>query len=198
MFSGIVQELGRVCFLESKKSVLILGVQCSSCFLDALALGCSVAVDGVCLTLTRKESDKIFFDVIPETLACTTIGERVIGDRVNLENSLRLGDPIGGHIVSGHVGGTGKIVAIKENYYHFQVSLTFAPYLFHKGFIAIDGISLTLVSVENERFSVGLIPETLQRTTLGWKGVGSLVNIEVDMSTKVQVDTLRRLSSLQA
>lgn len=194
MFSGIIQEVGTICFLQPQEGHVVLGIQGTLKFLDRVIEGGSVAVDGVCLTMTRKERSIMFFDVIPETLACTTLQKCFLGDRVNLENALRFGDPVGGHMVSGHVCGTGEIISIRGNRYEFQVSAYLAPYLFDKGFIAIDGISLTLASVKETEFSVGVIPETLQRTSLGYKSVNSLVNIEVDMSTKVQVDTLQRLA----
>ncbi|ANH78327.1 riboflavin synthase [Candidatus Chlamydia sanziniae] len=196
MFTGIVQELGEVCLLATRGNGLSLGVQSSSEFAHELVSGDSVAVDGVCLTVVRRDGNRIFFDVIPETLACTTIGERSVGDKVNLEGSLRMGDSMGGHLVSGHVLGTAEIVAIEENRYYFHVVENLAPYLFEKGFIAVDGASLTIVSVDGAVFSVGLIPETLQRTTLGYKREKARVNIEIETSTKIQVDTLRRLMKL--
>ncbi|SPN73651.1 Riboflavin synthase alpha chain,riboflavin synthase subunit alpha,riboflavin synthase, alpha subunit,Lumazine binding domain [Chlamydia serpentis] len=193
MFSGIVQELGEVCFLEPQGKGLALGVKSTSVFSSVLLPGCSIAVDGVCLTLKFQNKKGLFFDVIPETLACTTLGERQCGDLVNLESALKMGESVGGHLLSGHVLETAEISDIKENRYYFLTPKELAPYLFDKGFIAVDGVSLTIVSVDFTTFSVGLIPETLQRTTLGKKGVGERVNIEIDMSTKVQVDTMKRI-----
>ncbi|ACZ33508.1 riboflavin synthase, alpha subunit [Chlamydia pneumoniae LPCoLN] len=193
MFSGIIQELGEVCFFEAQGNGLSLGIKSTPLFVSPLVTGDSVAVDGVCLTLTSCNESKIFFDVIPETLACTTLGEKRCSDQVNLEAALKMGDSIGGHLLSGHVFGTAEIFLIKENRYYFRGSKELSQYLFEKGFIAIDGISLTLVSVDSDTFSVGLIPETLQRTTLGKKREGERVNIEIDMSTKIQVDTVKRI-----
>ncbi|WP_100934596.1 riboflavin synthase subunit alpha [Candidatus Chlamydia corallus] len=196
MFSGIIQELGEICFLEFQGKGLGLGIKSTPAFARLLVPGSSVGVDGICLTVVSRDQNKIFFDVIPETLACTTLGERNCGDLVNLEGALHMGDAIGGHLLSGHVLGTTEIVVIKENRYYFRTSEELSPYLFGKGFIAIDGISLTIVSVDFDTFSVGLIPETLQRTTLGKKKEGERVNIEIDMSTKVQVDAIQRSLAL--
>lgn len=194
MFSGIVQELGKIFSIEPRDEGLTIGVEVSSSCISGLEIGCSVAIDGVCLTVVKlEEGGKMFFDIIPETLACTTIGEKVINDRVNVERSLKVSDEIGGHSVSGHVCGVGEIVLIEKNRYYFRVPSSLSVYLFEKGYIAIDGISLTIVTVEEDVCSVGLIPETLSRTTLGYKREGSKVNIEPDMVTKTQVDTLRRL-----
>lgn len=194
MFSGIVQELGEIFSVESREEGLTIGVQGSPTCISELEIGCSVAIDGVCLTVIRLEEEgKMFFDIIPETLACTTIGDRSVGDRVNIERSLKVSDEIGGHMVSGHVCGIGEIVRIEKNRYYFRVPSSLSLYLFEKGFVSVDGISLTVVTVNEDVFSVGLIPETLSRTTLGYKREGSKVNIEPDMATKTQVDTLRRL-----
>lgn len=196
MFSGIVQELGQIFSIEPRDEGLTIGVEVSSSCISGLEIGCSVAIDGVCLTVVKlEEGGKMFFDIIPETLSCTTIGEKVVGDRVNVERSLKGSDEIGGHMVSGHVCGIGEIVLIEKNRYYFRVPSSLSIYLFEKGFISIDGISLTLVTVEEDVCSVGLIPETLSRTTLGYKREGFKVNIEPDMATKTQVDTLRRLYS---
>ncbi|WP_348663751.1 riboflavin synthase subunit alpha [Chlamydia vaughanii] len=194
MFSGIVQELGEVASVQPRDEGLTLGIQCSSKCVSQLETGCSIAIDGVCLTaVSFDETGKIFFDVIPETLACTTIGDLTKGDRVNIERSLKASDEIGGHMVSGHVCGVGEIVRIEKNRYYFRVPNSLAIYLFEKGFVSVDGISLTIVTVDEDVFSIGLIPETLARTTLGFKREKSKVNIEPDMNTKTQVDTLRRL-----
>ncbi|EPP35441.1 riboflavin synthase, alpha subunit [Chlamydia ibidis] len=195
MFTGIVQELGLITSLEVTPAGRAISVRVSADCWRGLELGASVAIDGVCLTVVKVYEEKLFFDVIPETLSCTTISNYTIGDHVNVERSLKFGNEIGGHILSGHVCGVGEIVRIEQNRYYFQVPEKLSYYLFEKGFIAVDGISLTIVSVSGKEFSVGLIPETLHRTTLGCKRVGDLVNIEPDMATKSQVDTLRRLYS---
>lgn len=200
MFSGIIQELGIVMAIQEKPGHqgLVLGIHCSPQCLLGLRIGYSVAIDGVCLTVIDYDpSGKIFFDIIPETLKCTTIGEYILGRKVNIERSLKTGDEIGGHIVSGHVCGVAEIIHIEKNRYDFQVPQELSYYLFSKGFVSLDGVSLTIAAVEDCIFSIGLIPETLMRTTLGYKREGAKVNIEPDMSTKTQVDVLRRLHCIR-
>ncbi|ANG66276.1 riboflavin synthase subunit alpha [Chlamydia gallinacea 08-1274/3] len=196
MFSGIVQELGIVTALQEKPGHqgLVLGIGCSPQCLLGLQAGYSVAIDGVCLTVIDYDpSGKIFFDIIPETLESTTIGEYILGRRVNIERSLKSGDEIGGHMVSGHVCGVAEIIRIEKNRYDFLVPQELSYYLFSKGFVSLDGVSLTVFAIEDRIISIGLIPETLMRTTLGYKREGAKVNLEPDMSTKTQVDVLRRL-----
>lgn len=200
MFSGIIQELGTVIAIQTKQrnEGLVLGVRCSPQCLVGIQMGYSVAIDGVCLTVIDYDpSGKMFFDIIPETLECTTVGEYKIGRGVNIERSLKSGDEIGGHMVSGHVCSVAEIIRIEKNCYDFQVPHVLSYYLFSKGFVSIDGISLTISTVDDNVISIGLIPETLLRTTLGYKREGAKVNIEPDMSTKIQVDTLRRLYCTQ-
>lgn len=194
MFTGIIQEIGEVESVEyahEEQGALCVRIASS----ESLCLGCSIAIDGVCLTLVKQEGNILSFDMITETLKSTTLSHLRSGDRVNVERSLKVGEEIGGHLVSGHVCGVGKILSICHHRYTFQVPTALAVYLFEKAFIAIDGISLTLCDVHEDTgiFSVGLIPETLRRTTLGSKGVGDLVNIEPETTTRVQVDTLRRV-----
>lgn len=196
MFSGIVRELGKVAVLDRTGTIMTLGIT-STLDRELLEIGGSIAVDGVCLTLVGVDETCLFFDVIPETCLCTTIGKYQLGQPVNIESSLRLGDEVGGHFVSGHVLDIGTITGIEGNRYAFSCPPSLSPYLFEKGFLAIDGISLTLTSVSQEGFSVGVIPETLSRTTLGVKKVGDYVNLEPDMTTKVQVDTLLRLHKIE-
>ncbi|EPP37771.1 Riboflavin synthase [Chlamydia avium] len=200
MFSGIVQELGTVAAIQTKykNHELALAICCSPQCVTGLQIGYSVAIDGVCLTVVDYDlSGKMFFDIIPETLECTTLGEYKVGRGVNIERSLKSGDEIGGHMVSGHVCGVAEIICIEKNRYDFHVPHALAYYLFSKGFVAIDGISLTISAVDGDRMSIGLIPETLSRTTLGYKREGDRVNIEPDMSVKTQVDALRRLHCTQ-
>lgn len=194
MFTGIIQEVGVVesteCIHENHK---LLQVRVADH--KRMHLGCSVAIDGVCLTLIKQEKGVLSFDVISETLACTTLSKMCRGSRVNIEKSLKMGDEVGGHFVSGHVLGVGQLKAVRNNLYTFQASPQLAQYLFEKAFVAIDGISLTICHMNEDQgtFSVGLIPETLRRTTLGSKSIGEYVNIEPDMDTKIQVDALRRV-----
>lgn len=194
MFSGIIQCLGEVRSTQFSEEGSILGVVSSSSFVHRLERGASVAVDGVCLTVVRfEETGLLLFDVIQETLALTTIKGYRVGSRVNLERSLKFGDEVGGHMVTGHVCGVGEIIGIRKNLYEILLPSSLSSYAFAKGCIAIDGVSLTIISVQKDVICVGLIPETLSRTTLGYKSVGDSVNIEPDMSTKVHVDTLSQL-----
>lgn len=193
MFTGIIQTIGKICCIQKIDKHTSLCVR--STYTDSLNLGCSVAVDGVCLTLVKQNQGDLYFDVVSETLTCTTLSMKKVGDRVNLERSAKIGDEVGGHIVSGHVFGLGRILEIDEHRYTLQIPPYLASYPFEKGFIAIDGISLTLSNVceDSGIFSVNLVPETVRRTTLGAKKIGEYVNIEFDMNTKIHVDVLQRM-----
>ncbi|MFQ5839721.1 MAG: riboflavin synthase [Candidatus Methylomirabilales bacterium] len=185
MFGGIIQHLGTVKDLEKQPSGgrrLTLAVGPLG---KELGIGQSLAVNGVCLTITRVTGDIAEMDLSPETLSRTTLGRLRPGTRVNLEAPLCLGDPLGGHLVAGHVDGVGRLVDRLEEvtgataWFRFPVDL--APLLVEKGSIAVDGVSLTIVSIGEGRFSVALIPHTLTTTTLGALQVGDEVNLEVDM-----------------
>ena len=168
-------------------------------------IGASVCVDGVCLTVTKLEPKQddhlIFFDIIPETLEKTTLSQKKLHSKVNLERSLKLGGEIGGHIVSGHVMGTGRIVnrQTKENFLSLEIGApkNFQNLVYPKGFISIDGISLTIGNtyVENEKdtvfFAVHIIPETCRQTTLAEKKVGESLNLEIDHQTVIMVNALK-------
>lgn len=144
----------------------------------------SIAVNGVCLTATSVHGERITFDVIPETLMRSTLGSLAPGDRVNLEYSLRIGDRMGGHFVYGHIDTQARVLArAREGQgerVRFERAAPLAPMIVEKAFIAVDGVSLTVAAAGNEWFELALIPETLSRTTLGERPVGSFVNIEVD------------------
>lgn len=163
-----------------------------------LEVGASVALDGVCLTAVNIDGDVASFDLIQETLDRSTLGLRTPGDSLNIERALRYGDEVGGHLVSGHVMGVGTIASV--SYANDTADLIIdAPsdiknYIFEKGYIAIDGISLTVGETNsNGSFNLHIIPETLRRTTLGQKKSGSLVNIEIDAMTQAVVDTVKRV-----
>jgi riboflavin synthase len=151
---------------------------------EAPAVKDSIAIDGVCLTATRIDGDRIAFDVVPETLARSTLGTLKHGDAVNLEYSLRVGDRMGGHFVYGHVDATAAVLARTTEGQGERVRIerpaTLAAMIVEKAFIAIDGVSLTVAAAGDGWFEIALIPETLARTTLGARPVGSRVNIEVD------------------
>jgi riboflavin synthase len=151
---------------------------------EAPAVKDSIAIDGVCLTATRVEGDRVAFDVVPETLARSTLGDLRVDDTVNLEYSLRVGDRMGGHFVYGHVDATAAVLARTPEGQGERVRIerpsSLAPMIVEKAFIAIDGVSLTVAAVGSDWFEIALIPETLARTTLGARPAGSRVNIEVD------------------
>lgn len=196
MFTGIVQSLLPVTSLETKPGLTTLGIPMLPKLGENLQLGASVAVDGVCLTVSRMEGDLAFFDAMAETLRITTLGAVKQGGKVNIERSMKAGDEIGGHIVSGHVKSTAEIVQIESSENNHAVTFQADPsamkYIFSKGFIALDGCSLTIVDVDKEKaqFSVWFIPETLRLTTFGFKQVGDSVNLEIEAKTQAIVDTV--------
>ncbi len=163
-----------------------------------LEVGASVALDGVCLTAVNIDGDVASFDLIQETLDRSTLGLRTPGDSLNIERALRYGDEVGGHLVSGHVMGVGTIASVSYANDTADLIIDAPPdiknYIFEKGYIAIDGISLTVGETNsNGSFNLHIIPETLRRTTLGQKNSGSLVNIEIDAMTQAVVDTVKRV-----
>jgi riboflavin synthase len=185
MFSGLIGYRGSVVSSESAPdggATLVL--RADGVGTETPAVKDSIAIDGVCLTATRIDGDRIAFDVVPETLARSTLGALKNGDAVNLEYSLRVGDRMGGHFVYGHVDATATVLARSAEGQGERVRLerpaALAPMIVEKAFIAIDGVSLTVAAVGDGWFEIALIPETLARTTLGARPVGSRVNIEVD------------------
>ncbi len=156
-----------------------------------------MAHNGCCLTVTRIEGDIVWFDLMQATLALTNLGGLNEGDSVNLERAAKFGDEIGGHAMSGHIMCTATVVDIIETENNRQVWFALPQginkYVFDKGYIGIDGISLTIGDVKQEQFCVNLIPETLNRTNMGWRKVGDIVNIEVDPQTQAVVDTVERV-----
>ena len=200
VFSGIVESTGLVTSVTKKYDLYNLEIQTEVDFLDGLKPGASVCVDGVCLTVTSLKENKLKFDVIVETLRTTTFNQIELNDLVNLERSIKFGDEIGGHILSGHVSETIKVEEISkpENNYiiSFKVSKEIMNYIFPKGYVAINGVSLTISDVvqSNNTFKVYLIPETLHRTNWSTKVVGDLINIEIDYQTRNTVDTITRIT----
>jgi len=162
-----------------------------------LKLGESIAVNGVCLTVSAKASKGFWVDVVAETLKATTLGSLTPGCRVNLERSLRFGDRMGGHFVTGHVDGTGRILKITREgrnvSFDLEVSAGIRKFIVPKGSIAMDGISLTVQAARGKHFSIALIPHTLQVTNLGSKRAGDNVNVEVDLLARYQEDKSRRI-----
>ncbi|HEZ4212695.1 TPA: riboflavin synthase subunit alpha, partial [Neisseria meningitidis] len=164
---------------------------------DNLQRGASVANNGCCLTITEIEGNRVSFDLMAETLAKTNLGLLKEGDCVNIERAARFGDEIGGHVMSGHIMATVPIVEIERDGFNrtvwFALPHELKPYILTKGFVGLDGCSLTIGKVEDGRFNVHLIPETLERTLFGSRKVGDRINIEIDPNTQAIVDTVERL-----
>lgn len=187
MFTGIIENRGKI--LKSTACGGQLRVRIGLLRQEKdLRLGESIAVDGVCLSVTDFGKKWFSVDIIRETLQATTLGAKKAGDRLNLERSLKLGDRLGGHFVTGHIDGTGEIVKIakagKNLSLQIKTGADIIKLLAVKGSIAVDGISLTIQSLDRKSFSVGLIPLTLRETTLGDKRAGSRVNLEADLITR--------------
>lgn len=187
MFTGLVQTMGTVRTVAGVGGGRRLRVA-EPAVAPLVRPGESVAVNGACLTVVAHDGETFDFDIGPETLAKTTLGALEPGDRVNLERALRVGDPLGGHIVSGHVDCVGSVLDVAADGNWLTVWFGFPPafgaLLVTKGSVAVDGVSLTLVDVRDERFSVMLIPHTRDATTLGLKGPGAAVNLEFDPIAK--------------
>lgn len=187
MFTGIIEQLGKVENAQRKPDSMTISVNIGSLSKDVKA-GDSIAVNGICLTATSIKGQVVTFDVLTETLSKTSLKGIKTADKVNIERALKVGDRLGGHFVTGHIDGTGVIE--KKNKMPGQTMLwvkadvTLANMMIQKGSVAIDGISLTLVDVTQNAFSVALIPLTLSVTTLGFKDVGNIVNLEIDMIGK--------------
>ena len=183
MFTGITEELGKVSLLQPNKLVVK-----ARKVLEGTGIGDSVSVNGACLTVVEFGSDYFGVEVVPETMRRTNLGLLKVGDEVNLERPLALGGRLGGHLVQGHVDERGKVVSIRPEgdaaNMHFQVPREVMRYVVVKGFIAIDGISLTVVERDETSFTVSVIPHTRQNTTLGKRRVGDTVNLEVDIIAK--------------
>jgi riboflavin synthase len=184
MFSGIVAYRGRVAGTEENAGGVTLRVVCEGVAEELPEVKDSIAVAGVCLTVTAVDGDTVRFDVVPETLNRSTLGSLRPGDEVNVEYALRIGDRVGGHFVYGHVDTTARVLAVKEEGQGRRMRLerprSLKGALVEKGFVAIDGVSLTIAAVGKKWFEIALVPETLARTTLGSLDVGDRVNIEVD------------------
>ncbi|MDY1546907.1 riboflavin synthase [Luteibacter sahnii] len=185
MFTGIIQAVGRIARLEPRGGDVRLVVDTTSLDMGDVALGDSIAVSGVCLTVVDYGAAHFAADVSNETLSLTSLGARRPGDPVNLEKALRLADRLGGHLVSGHVDGLGKVVSVapdgRSQRWTFEVPRDLARYIAHKGSVCIDGTSLTVNEVDGQRFGVNLIPHTVEHTTFSARRPGDAVNIEVDV-----------------
>lgn len=197
MFTGIVENVGTVLEVASQPSGKRLRIEVGPMAKEC-DLGASVSVSGVCLTVCARDERSLSFDVIPETLAKSTLGSRRPRDAVNLERSLRVGDRLDGHFVQGHVDGTAEVVQVRTSGEEYVVWLrpepALRPYLIPKGSVAVDGVSLTIADLSDDLFSVALIPTTLERTTLGRLQMRDRVNVETDVVTRTIVHHLHELS----
>ena len=190
MFTGIVEEMGRVASRAGSRLVLEARVA-----LEGTVLGSSVAVNGVCLTVVGREDGRLAFDVGPETFAVSALGDLDAGDHVNLERPLRLGDFVGGHLVQGHVDGIGVVASAERAADTTRIRIEWqdrrlAPFLIPKGSVAVDGVSLTVAALDDRAFEIMVIPHTLAMTTLGTARPGRRVNLETDMIGKYVIRAL--------
>lgn len=197
MFTGIVQGMAEVVAIEEKQDFRRHVVRLPQALTGGIELGASIAHNGCCLTVTEVNDDLVAFDLMAETLRLTNLGALVVGDRVNVERAAKFGDEIGGHAMSGHIiclARVDEVIRTPNNCtVWFSLPAEFTKYVFAKGYIGIDGCSLTIGSVEGNRFCVHLIPETLERTIIQFRQPGDAINIEIDPQTQAIVDTVERV-----
>ena len=197
MFSGIVSGIGSVKSIKHKNDIISIEVKAPKNFSEKLKRGASVSVDGVCLTAINSDSDTIKFDVIEETLSRTTLGNFVKGQKVNLERSMTASSEIGGHLISGHIHCVSEIISINEKKSSKDMKISIPKgmdkYILEKGYIGINGCSLTVGKVFKTNFNIHLIPETLKVTNLDLLKEKSLVNIELDQNTVTIVDSVEKI-----
>jgi riboflavin synthase len=187
MFTGLIQDVGKIASLQLSKRSAVLAVE-TSLSMRSMKLGASIAVNGACLTVMKKGKNTLTVDVSPETLNRTSLAKLGIGSLVNLERSLRLQDGLGGHLVTGHVDGVAVVESIETQgeftFFTFRIPAQLGAFLVSKGSVAVDGISLTINECSRRRFSVAIIPFTLKHTNLRARRVGDKVNIETDLIGK--------------
>ncbi|MBB1487429.1 riboflavin synthase subunit alpha [Oceanospirillum sediminis] len=198
MFTGIVQGTGIVVqIIDDMGDFRTHVVELPASLAEGLEPGASVAHNGCCLTVTKIDGRRVSFDLMRETLRLTNLGYLEEGDEVNIERAASYGDEIGGHAMSGHIMCTSEVVNIIDSDSNCQIWLSipdqYGKYIFEKGYIGIDGISLTIGERDKNNFCVNLIPETLERTVIGHRVLGSMVNIEIDPQTQAIVDTVERV-----
>jgi riboflavin synthase len=198
VFTGIIQAVGRIAAIESGEQDIRVCIESGKLPLEGVSLGDSIATSGVCLTVTELTGEGYWADVSPESLSLTTLGTKGVGDSVNLETSLTLSTPLGGHLVSGHVDGVGHVDNIIEDARFWRVRIaapeTLARYVAMKGSICVDGTSLTVNQVEGCHFELTIIPQTWEETVFSEYRVGSPVNLEVDVIARY----LERLMQFEA
>lgn len=203
MFTGIVQGTGKIVHIHQPSADFRSHtVALPEHMAHNLQIGASIAHNGCCLTITQINGNQATFDLMAETLAKTNLGNLKTGDSVNLERAARFGDEIGGHVMSGHIIATTPISRIEQNEHnrtlYFRLPPQLAAYILPKGFIGLDGCSLTIGDVSADEFNVHLIPETLQRTLFGTRQAGDAVNLEADPQTQAVVDTVARVLAQRA
>ncbi len=197
MFTGIVAGTAAILRIEKGDGISTFTVDMRD-FVEGLETGASVSLDGVCMTVVSMDSGHVTFDAITETMERTTLSDRIEGDLLNVERSMRFGDELGGHILSGHVMGTAEIIESRIVGEGIDIRISIpegcAPFILEKGFIAVDGMSLTVGKCDDESFILHIIPETLRITTLDKKEVGDRVNVEIDSRTQAVVETILRMA----
>jgi riboflavin synthase len=198
LFTGIIEAVGTLAVLEPRGSVVGVGIDARA-IAPGVRIGDSVAVNGTCLTVTRIDAGRLHFDAVRETLERTALGDQRVGARMNLERAMRADGRLDGHIVQGHVDGTGRVADLARDgddvRFAVECGSEIARYLVPKGSVAIDGVSLTVVGVSDAGFDVALIPHTLNETNLGDRRLGDRVNLEADVLGKYVVRYLERTRS---
>ncbi|MDD9194605.1 riboflavin synthase subunit alpha [Aliivibrio sp. S3MY1] len=201
MFTGIVATTAEVIEITKKDRFQTHVVKIPAPYHQGLEIGASVAHNGCCLTVTNINGHLISFDLIEETLRLTNLGLLEVGQRINIERAARFGDEIGGHSMSGHIVDVMTVREINQTTENCQIWFDVAPrwtkYILHKGYIGVDGISLTIGDVDEKGFNVNLIPETLERTNLSQRSIGDKINLEIDPQTQAIVDTVERVLANQ-
>lgn len=197
MFTGIVQGMAEVVSIERKTGLQTHTLRMPAPLCEHLTIGASIAHNGCCLTVTHIKGDRVSFDLMSVTLSLTNLGLLQEGDSVNVERAAKFGDEIGGHNMSGHIMQTVTIVDINPSENNqtmwFSLDKSVKKYILNKGYIGLDGCSLTVSNVESDRFSVSFIPETLNKTLFGQRQIGDRINLEIDPQTQAIVDTVERV-----
>lgn len=201
MFTGIVATKAKVIEIIKKENFQTHIIEIPAPYEQGLEIGASVAHNGCCLTVTKINNNQVQFDLIEETLRLTNLGLLNIGDSVNIERAARFGDEIGGHSMSGHIVDVMTVREINQTAKNcqiwFDVPTQWTKYILHKGYVGVDGISLTIGDVDENGFNVNLIPETLERTNLSQRHIGDKINLEIDPQTQAIVDTVERVLANQ-
>lgn len=202
MFTGIVQGTAKLVAIDRKAQFQTHVIDLPEPLSSGLAIGASVAHNGCCLTVTHINGHQVSFDLMQETLRLTNLGQLNVGDAVNIERAAKFGDEIGGHSMSGHIICMATVVDIIDSAHNktlwFEIPESLMKYVLPKGYIGLDGCSLTIGQVEANRFNVHLIPETLQRTLFGSRKIGDKINVEIDPQTQAIVDTVERVLAKQS